>query len=153
VSTANAGVDRSLQDTYYVGASTTLCSARSSPSLPAGTTGSQDDRLHVFGGISKLHFWLTFIGVNIVFFLTFPRLAGMPRRIADYPDAFAGWCFVSSLARLSGFGALVFFFGVAYAFLRRSEPATIPGVRCDRPGWTLPSPPPFHQYNELPLIN
>jgi cytochrome c oxidase subunit 1 len=105
--------------------------------------------------IGKLHFWLTFIGVNVVFFPQhFLGLAGMPRRIADYPDAFAGWNLVSSLGSyLSGFGALVFFFGVAYAFVRKQKAADNPwGAGATTLEWTLPSPPPFHQYNELPLI-
>jgi cytochrome c oxidase subunit 1 len=105
--------------------------------------------------IGKLHFWLTFIGVNIVFFPQhFLGLAGMPRRIPDYPDAFADWNFISSIgAYISGFGTLVFFFGVAQAFMRRQHAAANPwGAGATTLEWTLPSPPPFHQYNELPLV-
>jgi len=155
---ANAGVDRSLQDTYYV-----VAHFHYVLSLGAVFT--------IFAGwyywfpkmsgymysetIGRLHFWLTFIGVNIVFFPQhFLGLAGMPRRIADYPDAFAGWNMVSSLGSyISGVGALVFFFGVAYAFVRKERAADNPwGAGATTLEWTLPSPPPFHQYNELPLI-
>src|SRR5947208_13604160 len=155
---SNAGVDRVLQDTYYVVAHFHYV-------LSLGAVFA------IFAGwyywfpkmsgymyaetIGKLHFWLTFIGVNIVFFPQhFLGLAGMPRRIADYPDAFAGWNLVSSLGSyLSGFGALVFFFGVAQAFMRKERAADNPwGAGATTLEWTLPSPPPFHQYNELPLI-
>jgi len=155
---ANAGIDRSLQDTYYV-----VAHFHYVLSLGAVFT--------IFAGwyywfpkmsgymysetIGKLHFWLTFIGVNIVFFPQhFLGLAGMPRRIADYPDAFAGWNLVSSLGSyLSGLGALVFFFGVAHAFMRKERAGDNPwGAGATTLEWTLPSPPPFHQYNELPLI-
>jgi len=105
--------------------------------------------------IGKLHFWMTFIGVNIVFFPQhFLGLAGMPRRIADYPDAFAGWNFVSSIgSMISAAGTLVFFYGVVYAFMRKEKAADNPwGAGATTLEWTLPSPPPFHQYNELPLI-
>ena len=155
---ANAGVDRSLQDTYYV-----VAHFHYVLSLGAVFT--------IFAGwyywfpkmsgymynetIGKVHFWLTFVGVNIVFFPQhFLGLAGMPRRIADYPDAFAGWNFVSSMGSyVSALGALVFFYGVAQAFMRKVPAAANPwGPGATTLEWTLPSPPPFHQYNELPLI-
>ena len=105
--------------------------------------------------IGKLHFWLTFIGVNVVFFPQhFLGLAGMPRRIVDYPDAFADWNFISSIGSyISGFGVLVFFYGVAYAFIRKERAAANPwGPGATTLEWTLPSPPPYHQYETLPLI-
>jgi cytochrome c oxidase subunit 1 len=155
---ANAGVDRSLQDTYYV-----VAHFHYVLSLGAVFT--------IFAGwyywfpkmfgymysetIGKLHFWLTFIGVNIVFFPQhFLGLAGMPRRIADYPDAFAGWNYVSSLGSyLSALGVVVFFYGMVVAFMRKEKAADNPwGAGATTLEWTLPSPPPFHQFNELPLI-
>jgi cytochrome c oxidase subunit I len=155
---ANAGVDRSLQDTYYVVAHFHyVLSLGAVFTIFAGwyywfpkMTGYMYSET-----IGKLHFWLTFIGVNVVFFPQhFLGLAGMPRRIADYPDAYAGWNYVSSLGSfVSAFGTLVFFYGVAHAFMRKQPAADNPwGVGATTLEWTLPSPPPFHQYNELPLI-
>jgi cytochrome c oxidase subunit 1 len=155
---ANAGVDRVLQDTYYVVAHFHYV-------LSLGAVFA------IFGGwyywfpkmtgymysepIGKLHFWLTFIGVNLVFFPQhFLGLAGMPRRVADYPDAFSDWNFISSIGSyISGFGVLVFFFGVAQAFIRKERAAANPwGAGATTLEWTLPSPPPFHQYDTLPLV-
>jgi cytochrome c oxidase subunit 1 len=155
---ANAGVDRSLQDTYYVVAHFHyVLSLGAVFTIFAGwyywfpkMTGYMYSET-----IGKWHFWLTFIGVNVVFFPQhFLGLAGMPRRIADYPDAFAGWNMVSSLGSyVSALGTLVFFFGVIYAFMRKERAADNPwGAGATTLEWTLPSPPPFHQYNELPLI-
>ncbi len=155
---ANAGVDRVLQDTYYVVAHFHYV-------LSLGAVFA------IFGGwyywfpkmtgymysefVGKLHFWLTFIGVNLVFFPQhFLGLAGMPRRIADYPDAFADWNFISSLGSyISGFAVLVFLFGMAQAFARKVPAGANPwGAGATTLEWTLPSPPPFHQYETLPLI-
>jgi len=103
----------------------------------------------------RLHFWLTFIGVNMAFFpMHFLGLSGMPRRYADYPDAFAGWNFVSSIgAYISGIGFLVFLIGMAYALVRKQRAANNPwGSGATTLEWTLPSPPPFHQYETLPQV-
>jgi len=155
---ANAGVDRVLQDTYYVVAHFHYV-------LSLGAVFA------IFAGwyywypkisgymynetVGKVHFWLTFIGVNLVFFPQhFLGLNGMPRRIADYPDAFADWNFVSSVGSyISGFAALVFLFGVAQAFARKIPAPPNPwGPGATTLEWTLPSPPPFHQFETLPLI-
>ena len=155
---ANAGVDRVLQDTYYVVAHFHyVLSLGAVFTIFAGwyywfpkITGYMYNET-----VGKLHFWVTFIGVNLVFFPQhFLGLAGMPRRYVDYPDAFAGWNNVSSIGSyISGFAALIFLMGSCRAFMKKGTPRTTRGA----PGattleWTLPSPPPFHQFEVLPRI-
>jgi cytochrome c oxidase subunit I len=155
---ANAGVDRVLQDTYYVVAHFHyVLSLGAVFAIFAGwyywfpkITGYMYSEF-----IGKLHFWLTFIGVNLVFFPQhFLGLAGMPRRYVDYPDAFAGWNHVSSYgAYISFAGMIVFFIGVVHAFMRKEHAAANPwGAGATTLEWTLSSPPPFHQFNVLPRI-
>jgi cytochrome c oxidase subunit 1 len=105
--------------------------------------------------IGKLHFWVTFIGVNLVFFPQhFLGLSGMPRRYIDYPDAFAGWNLVSSWGSyISGFGVLIFIYGVVDAFAKKRVAEANPwGAGATTLEWTLPSPPPFHQFEVLPRV-
>ena len=155
---ANAGVDRAMHDTYYVVAHFHyVLSLGATFGLFAGwyywfpkITGYMYSEF-----IGKLHFWVSFIGVNLVFFPQhFLGLAGMPRRYADYPDAFAGWNYVSSIGSyISGFGVLIFLFGVFLAFQRKEKAADNPwGEGATTLEWTLSSPPPFHQYEQLPRI-
>jgi cytochrome c oxidase subunit 1 len=155
---ANAGVDVVLQDTYYVVAHFHyVLSLGAVFAIFAGFyfwfpkfTGYMYNET-----LGKIHFWITFIGVNLAFFpMHFLGLAGMPRRYADYPDAFAGWNYVSSIgAFIAGFGVLVFFVMLIEAFARKRIAGDNPwGVGATTLEWTLPSPPPFHTYNELPRI-
>ena len=155
---ANAGVDTSFHDTYYVVAHFHyVLSLGAVFSIFAGF-------YYWFGKMSgyeyseilgKIHFWLTFVGVNLIFFPQhFLGLAGMPRRYADYPDAYAGWNYVSSVGSyISAFGVLIFLALVAHAFIRgKRVPDNQWGEGATTLEWTLSSPPPFHQFNELPKI-
>jgi cytochrome c oxidase subunit 1 len=155
---ANPGVDRTMQDTYYVVAH--FHYVLSLGAVFAIFAGWYYWFPKIFGymyseTIGKLHFWITFIGVNLAFFPHhFLGLAGMPRRIADYPDAFGGWNYVSSIgAYISGIGLIVFFAGIAQAFIRKRQAADNPwGAGATTLEWSLSSPPPFHQYQTLPRI-
>jgi cytochrome c oxidase subunit 1 len=105
--------------------------------------------------IGKLHFWVSFIGVNLIFFPQhFLGMAGMPRRYADYPIEFSGWNYVSSIGSyISAFSVLIFLFGMAYAFMRKEKAAANPwGPSATTLEWTLSSPPPFLSLEELPRI-
>jgi cytochrome c oxidase subunit 1 len=155
---ANAGVDRVLHDTYYVVAQFHyVLSLGAVFAIFAGwyfwfpkITGYMYNEV-----LAKAHFWVTFFGVNLLFFPQhFLGLAGMPRRVADYPDAFAGWNFVSSIgAYITGVGLLIFLVGMVHAFMRKERAAGNPwGAGATTLEWTLPSPPPFHQFEVLPVI-
>ena len=158
VQLANAGLDRSLHDTYFVVAHFHYTMSLGAVfAIFAGwyywfpkMTGYMYNSI-----VAKTHFWVTFIGVNLVFFPQhFLGLAGMPRRYVDYPDAFAGWNQISSYGSyLSALGVLIFVYGLIEAFSRKREAGPNPwGEGATTLEWHLPSPPPFHQWEELPRI-
>jgi cytochrome c oxidase subunit I len=153
---ANAGVDVALHNTYYVVAHFHyVLSLGAVFSLFAGFYywfGKMSGREYneTFG---KIHFWTTFIGVNLTFFpMHFLGLAGMPRRISDYPDAFAGWNMVASIGAYISYASTLFFiFIVLHTLLRGQKvPANPWGQGATTLEWTLPSPPPFHTFEEIP---
>ena len=155
---ANAGVDRAYHDTYFVVAH--FHYVLSMGAVFAIFAGWYYWFGKMFGYaysefIGKLHFWITFIGVNLIFFPQhFLGMAGMPRRYVDYPDAYAGWNYWSSIGSyIAAFGVLVFLFGVLHAYARRQRVQNNPwGEGATTLEWTLSSPPPFHQFSELPEI-
>ncbi len=155
---ANAGVDRSLHDTYYVVAHFHyVLSLGAVFAIFAGwyywfpkMTGYMYSSF-----LARTHFWLTFIGANIIFFPQhFLGLAGMPRRYADYPDVYAGWNYVSSMGSyMTGIGTLVFLIGIFHAFARKQKAGDNPwGVGATTLEWSLSSPPPFHTFETLPRV-
>ena len=168
---ANASLDIAFHDTYYVvahfhyvlsmGAVFALFSAWYFwiPKI----TGLNYNIL-----LGKVHFLIMFIGVNVTFFPQhFLGLQGMPRRISDYPDAFAGWNFVSSFGSIISVVATVLFLYIVYIQLvdgtaSARYPWNTPQYFTDlfqtlfnraysSIEWTLNSPPKPHAFVSLPL--
>ncbi len=156
---ANAGIDTAMHDTYYVVAHFHYV-------LSLGAVFA------LFGGFyywigkmsgyqypewaGQLHFWTTLIGVNVTFFPQhFLGMAGMPRRIPDYPDAYAGWNLVSSIGSyITAAGMLVFLYVLYSVFVasRVRCPANPWGEGATTLEWTVSSPPPFHTFEDPPYM-
>ncbi|MEO6015176.1 MAG: cytochrome c oxidase subunit I [Devosia sp.] len=156
---ANAGADRALHDTYYVVAHFHYV-------LSLGAVFAIFAAWYywypkMFGimyneTLANIHFWITFVGVNIVFFPQhFLGLAGMPRRYIDYPDAYAFWNRVSSVGYYITFAGLLLFLFILFQSARRriKAPANPWGEGATTLEWTLSSPPQFHQFETLPRID
>ena len=168
---ANASLDIAFHDTYYVvahfhyvlsmGAVFALYSAWYFwvPKILG---------LNYNKSLGKVHFWILFIGVNVTFFPQhFLGLQGMPRRISDYPDAFAGWNLVSSLGSIISIIATWLFLQIVYnqlteekvsnrdAWLTASFYADSLRIALSRARnsleWSLSSPPKPHAFTSLPL--
>ena len=169
---ANASMDIALHDTYYVVAHFHyVLSMGAVFALFAGfyfwapkIIGLTYNEL-----LGKIHFWTLFVGVNLTFFPQhFLGLAGMPRRIPDYPDAFAGWNAISSYGSLISVVATVLFGYIIYDFFANGKavnnnPWLVPSYftstsefnnetqTANTLEWAVASPIPFHAFNMLPV--
>jgi cytochrome c oxidase subunit 1 len=155
---ANAGIDYSLQDTYYVVAHFHyVLSLGAVFAIFAGFYYWFEKMWGVKYNevLGATHFWITFVGVNLIFFPQhFLGLQGMPRRYVDYPEAFTFWNQVSSFGYLITLaGVFVFLVMLVESAVRHRKAEANPwGEGATTLEWTLSSPPPFHQFNELPVI-
>jgi cytochrome c oxidase subunit I len=156
---ANGGVDNYMHDTYYVVAHFHyVLSLGAVFSLFAGwyywfgkMWGRNYNEL-----LGQLHFWLFFVGVNILFFpMHFLGMEGMQRRVPDYTDAF------SYMNNIATYGFLLMLAGMFFFFLNiivslvagKKTPPNPWGEGATTLEWTLSSPPPFHQFETLPKID
>jgi cytochrome c oxidase subunit I len=155
---SNAGVDTYFHDTYYVVAHFHYV-------LSLGAVFAIFSGFYYWFGkmtgkpynefLGQLHFWLFFIGVNVMFFpMHFLGNDGMPRRIPDYPEQFAYYNQIASYGYLlMAAGMLVFFFNMAISLASKKRVAgNYWGEGATTLEWTLSSPPPFHQFETLPVI-
>ncbi|MCG6865885.1 MAG: cytochrome c oxidase subunit I [Thiogranum sp.] len=154
---AMAPVDFQYHDTYFVvahfhyvlvtGAVFAIMGA-SYYWMPKWTGHMYDERL------GKLHFWLSTISVNVLFFPQhFLGLAGMPRRIPDYSVQFAGFNEISSIGGFAfGLTQLLYVY-IVFKTIKGGAKATdqvwegAHGLE-----WTLPSPPPYHSFSTAPEV-
>jgi len=162
---SNAGLDIALHDSYYVVAHFHYV-------LSMGAVFAMFAAFYFWIGkftgfkypetLGKIHFWLTFIGVNLTFFpMHFLGLAGMPRRIPDYPDAFNPFNQIASIGSFISLIASVLFFYIIYATFVSEErceanPWAADDIEPKFTGysleWLVDSPPAFHTFYELPQI-
>ena len=155
---ANAGMDLQLHDTYYVVAHFHyVLSLGAVFALFMGMyywMGKMSGReIPTWAGY--VHFWTTFVGVNLTFFPQhFLGLAGMPRRHIDYADGFAEWNLISSIGAYISFASTLFFvIVVIYTLVAGRKAAANPwGEGATTLEWTVSSPPPFHTFSTLPRI-
>jgi len=169
---ANASMDIALHDTYYVVAHFHyVLSMGAVFALFAGfyywtpkIIGLTYNEL-----LGKIHFWTMFVGVNLTFFPQhFLGLSGMPRRIPDYPDAFAGWNAISSFGSLISVMATALFCYIIYGIFANGKavnnnPWAVPSFFTNTPvfnndthsantlEWALATPIPYHAYSMLPV--
>jgi cytochrome c oxidase subunit 1 len=155
---SNAGITTYMHDTYYVVAHFHyVLSLGAVFAIFAGwyywwpkMTGRMYNEL-----LGKLHFWIFFIGVNVLFFpMHFLGQDGMPRRIPDYPDQFAAYNEIATWGyAIMVVGLVPFFINIFLSlFAGKKAPANPWGEGATTLEWTLSSPPPFHQFETLPEI-
>ena len=169
---ANASMDVAMHDTYYVVAHFHYV-------LSMGAVFSIFAGFYYWGPkilgkmynetLAQIHFWTLFIGVNVTFMPQhFLGLAGMPRRIPDYPDAFEGWNYISSIGSIISVIATAIFIYVIYDMLV-SQPKAIANpwgtpafftsttsylqesANSTSLEWAVESPTPYHAFNMMPV--
>jgi cytochrome c oxidase subunit 1 len=156
---ANGGIDDVMHDTYYVVAHFHyVLSLGAVFSLFAGfyywfpkMSGRTYNEL-----LGQIHFWIFFVGVNVLFFpMHFLGMQGMPRRYPDYPDAFAYYNHMASIGYvIMAVSMGVFFINLFWSLFAGKKAEANPwGEGATTLEWTLSSPPPFHQFETLPVID
>ena len=155
---ANGGIDDNVQDTYYVVAHFHyVLSLGAVTSLFAGFYywfPKMSGRMHS-EFLSHVHFWVFFAGVNMIFFpMHFLGAQGMPRRYPDYAPAYEYWNEWATFGyKVMAASMVIFFVNIIYSLVAgKKAEGNYWGEGATTLEWTLSSPPPFHQFETLPVI-
>jgi cytochrome c oxidase subunit I len=103
--------------------------------------------------LGKVHFWLTFVAFNATFApMHLIGVQGMPRRVADYPEQFAGWnLFISLASFVLGLSTLVFLYNIVRSW-RAGARAEANPWRALTLEWQVSSPPPIFNFDRVPTV-
>jgi cytochrome c oxidase subunit 1 len=104
--------------------------------------------------LGRWHFWLLFVGFNVTFFVQFYLgLDGMPRRIVDY--RIQSWNTPNLASTVGSFlmavGILIFIWNWVVS-LRNGRPAGDDPWQGNSLEWVTTSPPPHHNFHQLPPV-
>jgi len=166
---ANGGVDIALHDTYYVVAHFHYVLSMGAVFALFGGFYYWIGKMTGYAypeALGAAHFWTMFIGVNLTFFPQhFLGLAGFPRRYMDFPDAYAGWNYVSSFGSIISLVAVFLFIYIIFRIFTDNETVNAnywhspemfeidtDAQRVYSLEWIQNSPPVFHTYEELPYL-
>jgi cytochrome c oxidase subunit 1 len=118
---SSAGIDQILHDTYYVVAHFHYV-------LSMGAVFGVFGGFYFWSGkffgkhynkkLGEWHYWTTFIGVNLTFFpMHFLGMAGMPRRIPDYPDAYYALNVIASIGSAITIISIIIFLNIVFELI------------------------------------
>jgi cytochrome c oxidase subunit 1 len=115
--------------------------------FPKMTGRMYDERL------GKWHFWTTFIGFNLTFApMHLIGIEGMPRRVADYAEKYAGWnLFISIASFVVGLSTLIFVYNMVISW-RAGVRAPANPWRALTLEWQVSSPPPVFNFDTVPTV-